>query len=26
VPDPFARWLPEGVHGPAVVLGPSRYA
>ncbi len=26
VPDPFARWLPEGVHGPGVVLGPSRYA
>ncbi len=25
IPDPFARWLPEGVHGPAVVLGPSRY-
>lgn len=25
VPDPFARWLPEGVHGPAVVVGPSRY-
>lgn len=25
VPDPFARWLPEGVHGPAVVTGASRF-
>jgi maltooligosyltrehalose trehalohydrolase len=26
LPDPYARWLPRGVHGPAVVLGPSRHA
>lgn len=23
--DPYARWLPKGVHGPAQVLGPTSY-
>jgi maltooligosyltrehalose trehalohydrolase len=23
LPDPYARWLPEGPHGPAVVVDPS---
>jgi maltooligosyltrehalose trehalohydrolase len=24
VPDPYARWLPFGVHGPAAVVAPAR--
>src|SRR6266550_3514272 len=25
-PDPVSRWQPEGVHGPSVVVDPSRFA
>ena len=26
LPDPYARWLPKGVHGPAEVVAPTAFA